>query len=1230
MAIDVSKSSAVVVTQAFEDIDVSVTPTVSGISISGKTRGTVINDSLRKLSDELTLLWELASEQLKIDSPEGVDSLLRERALITLRPELIALINFLPIASFKNSSTAAGLMLDLQYAIRNLLVEDIEMIISLLEEDERFQSGLEDLQREYDQVVEDTKEKLSLMSKIMTQINNMKRALDLLNNSDSLRSAVNTLRANRGSDSPPVGQFSTLENLLSCHLGFDEKKVIKFSNSKIAGQLIVDLKNSLTAFSPRLLGVHDENRLNDESSIDFNKKVSSDEDFSFTISSISSTFDLTDYSEFLSFQESLPADDRDRIKIMLVALSRELRMSAGITRMEGTNLGTSYSIGTSGLLDRILGEPGDKIIDDVPSEGTLSSMLRFKDENGNIILPFESRQVLDLSKDQAYIPGSIFLVDSILRGDDKFKTDSLKQYTSAVYQVTENATQALVKLLNFDDEQKTLYFDTIFHEILSFVVDATSSLILSTTPTEIQSLGAALLTAAQTDLTLKYLLFRYTLAIRSGDYAFSATTDSTDTDSSPIGRSFGDFVSNLSLNMSKLMSNTFSDLGSINVSNIPQYVEARVKSLYGSQRIFKGLVGGVISDRVQTSTSRTASTVTLANGTIADILDSGFANEDFIFWMMAHYLDYLLEVATELSTRDRQARKTSGDEEKGIKTSDGLTKMNRLSDDTLMLLVFEIVTAIFSKFIDVQFTSVSNSGTVKISINQSKVATVRSKMMSLSGRQSDSGSALRRSSFATFGIDRLNAATLESMSESFSTEDAVIRDLIDMIRAIGSTIKETADEVAFFFDSSASSSTGNLLSTFLSSKESEAIIQGLTDMQVIDSWQAYEDLLNTSGISTLPNEVILTESEYNSIKSFFSEPRFTAPSGNNLKIVAVGLPSGLLTALQHPTFTVGEDTSLRSEASDLVTVKIYRIDLEFEDLIFKPQSFLFDMSRFAINTSSVSEGTSFDTILSTAMQLRNISSENGIDLTESLSDIKQNEKYDGLTEEEIEFLFQNHVISELLRWYIKLMTGMNLSEYTFLTDETLLQVEATDAIKSFMETFLSSGVQDDHSSQSIVSQIISGIPLVDLIKQPSIRKTSQITVNTSGSKLRQFLDLGSRIGFNSESEDTVAEDDMDEEQLNRFKRLISTVFFSKEIQRARIVQPKLFERVFLVPVNLNDFEIDVSATISTQAGRRMWASNKFRNCLIEESRDGNTVYKLDTRDATFSELIAVIALGADF
>jgi hypothetical protein len=350
----------------------------------------------------------------------------------------------------------------------------------------------------------------------------------------------------------------------------------------------------------------------------------------------------------------------------------------------------------------------------------------------------------------------------------------------------------------------------------------------------------------------------------------------------------------------------------------------------------------------------------------------------------------------------------------------------------------------------------------------------------------------------------------------------------------------------------------------------------------------------------------------------------------------------MLDALQHPPFIVGEDESLEVESADLVTLKIYRRDPEFSDIIFKPQTFLFDLSRFVTLSGQVTNERLFAKVVDQNFLLTDITGEAGIGVSDSLGDFKAHSEYNLLTDEQKLEVFENHIIDRLLRLYIKLLTGMNLSEFTFIANEDLLITREVDPeVKEILERIAQ--VIDEPTTSAITGAVARGGSLSNVLITNFANNLSPPASIRTTLGLKGFRDRD-RTTNSDANDSSVSTEEESEEEIEQvadpvleaqFKRLLNSLFFRASEQKIRVEQPKLFERIFSIPVDPDDFEIDIELTESTPNGEAALNSLSFKSCIIDQTDEaGNRTVKLKPRPSDegsyeFSEIFAVVSLGVD-
>jgi len=1191
----------------------------------------------------------VGSRQIGLSFTREVDEILSERALSNNMPEVVTLTGFLPTSSERGVDTLASLMLNLQVSLKNLLKEDNEILIEQLSNDDNFSSAIEDLVAEYQSVLSSTQNDISTMAAILEKLNAMKKALNLLEspffeyNFSEIRNSRMSSGVNKTKSigtSTTLNQPRRMADILVEHLGFDRDNVAKFSNTRAFAQIISDLHTALVDFTPQLLGGYNNDRRNDSDPVVINKSRGDDDGFDFTPSLFSSTtgFDPTDYIYFDAFQSSLPSsiDGYDnRIQVLLTALSKESR----ITDREQSETEVTFS----NLLDEIVGNVGEKITDVVAEPGSLASILHLSDNN-DIILPYESRQIRQDKR--VFIPGSVYLVDNILRGDTSFVTFPLSTFANNLSQTTNDALDTVNSMLKLDDDEKRMHFITMFDDITSVVKDSVSSLGSYQTTNNSQALGAALLVACQTDPGLKFDLFNYFLSVYSGEIISTSVYDFLDGREEEVAATAP--LQNQATNVLEKASPLNPSLSGIFSEYAPVKSESTVNSSKGTTTI-AGLASNVknLDSTIITGTANTASglelilapnvsittlssriraaissanettypgSVTLTIEEISDILGDA-DNNDFIFVKMSDYAKQNLDLILHGSTNPT---------------------FNDLSYQTVLLFLFEIFSSIFAEYVEVGFIEITDENSV-IGYNQTSIAdnltgaTEAAETTTSEQTYNPDGTKSTEHTFSPVEGSATTGAVFDSLRASFVLEDEIIQDLIDTIRTVATSITQTADTAVDYFET-LSAKTSLDLTSFFESDAMKATLRGISDLQVTLALRAFSILFSSDDGLTIPDNQYMTPSEVDTLQSLLDKPEYQSPSGDNLRILAAGMPSGLTDALLNYEYVIGSDDPIRVNSNNLVTVKVYRTDLEYGDLIFKPRSFVFDTLSFVENSGTFrSVNDSFASILEKYMSYRTYSPTTATSTTRTASFLKSLSQFDDLDDDEISTIYQNHAISELLGRYVKLMTGMDLSEYTFLYDEAQLNVSFSESAQAFLDTWVSVGGPSTCSSSTFMVGEIAGLNEGALASLQSALTADPVAV-TIGSSIAPVSTECEKTGDDSEDEsDTSTDeapwiDELNQETLSRFKRLITSTFFSKDIQRVRVLQPKLFERVFLIPVDPDDFEIDAEA----MEGTDLWETLNSQEKILVETSGTTTTYRLEGRGIEFAEMYINVELGGQF
>jgi hypothetical protein len=249
---------------------------------------------------------------------------------------------------------------------------------------------------------------------------------------------------------------------------------------------------------------------------------------------------------------------------------------------------------------------------------------------------------------------------------------------------------------------------------------------------------------------------------------------------------------------------------------------------------------------------------------------------------------------------------------------------------------------------------------------------------------------------------------------------------------------------------------------------------------------------------------------------------------NDSKVLSVGIPYGMSDNLREK-IELDDDTNLTGKFKnvninrgelDLINITVYKEDLEYEDIIFKPKEYTFELSRFVnrdiinnkttlaakISKNETNLKASIEQIRDTVLTSDYLSGFNptftDID-NEFSSGIKQQ-----LSQKSLDELKINHINSDMLTLYIKLLTGADLQEVNF--------------------------------------------PAVDNIVYPTVDQ--------------ELLGLFNLLE--------------DEEDLQTWAQLFTTktILTDGTRERLELLVPKKYERIFSIIINDDDFPIDEKLT----------------------------------------------------
>lgn len=425
---------------------------------------------------------------------------------------------------------------------------------------------------------------------------------------------------------------------------------------------------------------------------------------------------------------------------------------------------------------------------------------------------------------------------------------------------------------------------------------------------------------------------------------------------------------------------------------------------------------------------------------------------------------------------------------------------------------------------------------------------------------------------------------LLAIRTKLNDEDKIIKNILHIFSVINKKLITSKEEVIKTFTVD---SLNNFLSSTGTSLGDISIVKNPTQVR-LSSWiyDIYDNKMSNVGENDTTDEgvgFIFTDRipivNLNAMFSMLREGNFLSKAGADyrVKILTVGIPAGFSKMLSDRiSKTSISETNFKNKQFDVISINVYKRDARFDDIVFKPQKFLFDLSLFTaknfIPDSLNYTSLKFSDVVLGAILRDYEFLKNKKDL--KLDTIRRDPKYAFLTNQQKYELFQNHIRSELLKLYIKLMAGIEISEEIFTAttyDKTKTQNEE---VYNLILSYLRNVRRKQIPNQSI-SQILQN-PNVDQETKDVLR----------------LLSYGNLI-------------------------------FQPDFIRRRILEPKLFDRVFHLPLFVDDFEIDVEATKSTEAGKNAYVKNSIQNVLYE--RNGKVYLRQRNKnDTIFEDYFVVI------
>lgn len=988
---------------------------------------------------------------------------------------------------------------------------------------------------------------------------------------------------------------------------------------------------------------------------------------------------------FNKFVNSLPPDPDQRIVLLTYLLAKEYLISNGLG--DTTNLSFLNNIGInpengSKVFANIIGDVGNTIFElpKTTNPNSLSSLLFIDSGDPNAqVLPFENKYIDSNDQKTLYVPGSAYFTDSIIAtGGKSWNTKPYTDYVNRFNKVVLNNRTLLENLLKFNvfdrsgntegssgGSTKTQPSNVTPTQLNQKFIQAIYSSFDKLSSDEESRLSA--IGSLSTNNALRIALENQQRSIRT---ALLRETDpervaALNRANARINSQLADIdvpeISNdvqissdqaLLIAMFNLASSGYTDLklylfqacilaglvrnkdsNATNIFTLLANTEIKtanlISDLVGLSNI-PTINGDLLSTIVETfsrSVGREVSRI------LSDILkDSGRrppGARELQFYVETNQIPIILSNCilgrgpsgnTNIISYFCSLAETIFDSAKinGVNVhllNDGTnrTRYNRLSISTQLLFTYEILCQYCLKYTAVRFSSIRRvelpSGIVEpivsttevgeiglVSINLDVVANnlILNAFESIINPIPEADKPSKREQNEYY-------SSLEDNQQRIITEVNGLRDAIGILRVINDSFQNASSKIQNFFNqtdlqaflANSPVSNLNLLQNFSQLRLSSYIFEDLKERTSIT-----DSLVSNAGGNVAPTtnvdekELIVSNaiipSEYNSLVSMLTTtsklleavPSVTNPTSiikRNNKIVTVGIPAGFTRQLADRVnmADIGKQ-GLQDKQSDVIVVNIYPGDLRFGELVLAPLKYIFDMSLFVTKKDLLDlnavNGENYDDLVA-RVKLSDL--DNPFDIKKiGLSDMLQDEKYNFLSNAEKAELVRNHLNSYLLGLYINFLTGLRLSEEVFLNPQDSGKI-LTQKTAVAARTYLTQIGEVPPESYVNTETILANPNLSDTVKDTY-----------------RLLTYGSLV-FNA----------------NEVNKLVTT--------------PKLFDRTFNIAVNLNELEVDVSATTDTEAGREALNKKYYQKYL-------RRVTAINRQGAAYSKLYLTSDSISDF
>lgn len=390
------------------------------------------------------------------------------------------------------------------------------------------------------------------------------------------------------------------------------------------------------------------------------------------------------------------------------------------------------------------------------------------------------------------------------------------------------------------------------------------------------------------------------------------------------------------------------------------------------------------------------------------------------------------------------------------------------------------------------------------------------------------------------------------------------------------------------------------------------------------------------------DDSIITPNLRNAFFGTFHSPEYSGARASNKRIISVGIPLGFTRRIKQVVKKAElKNTSFEAKQHDIIQVVVYKVDLINQDIVYKPVRFLFELSRFPVYNAAyykqLSANPSFAEITN-AIPTRDFEQayESGggqsvsyWSSTRSSSTAVKNAmdspSYSFLLPNVKASIIKNHITSQMLEVYTKLMTGISLGEANFdiVTPPSMTE---DDFVKTLTDHSIQNAINFSQFNVASAPPVANSSPISpikpSLLSPPhkssvggvlfssTVRVTLPAFTNSFNRVKTSLSGISGDIGHITQAQSisnpvsinksppslrspVASLQSIAHRQIPAVIQVLKSVSSITNTQTSisdgiavskRILSPKQFDRVFNVIIDPDEFEFDFVKTTATENG----------------------------------------------